>query len=142
MLHKNLLVVAIIILSGLALSGIAGWLYFQQANLERNGLSTEGIVIGLAESSDSEGTTYAPIVRFRTQGGRSFEFQSNHSSYPPAYEIGQKVTVLYPPEQPAQAVVKGEGNLLIIIFGLVGMGELLIGTFLGLKNFSSRIYGE
>lgn len=142
MLHKNLLIVAIIIFSGLALSGIAGWLYFQQANLERNGLSTEGIVIGLAESSDSEGTTYAPIVRFRTQGGRAFEFQSNHYSYPPAYEIGQKITVLYPPEQPSQAVVKGEGNLLIIVFGLVGMGELLIGAFIGLKNFSSRIYGE
>jgi hypothetical protein len=121
-----LLVSAILLLTGSLFAGVAAYLYFQQANLEKNGLQTEGIVIALVDSSDSDGTTYAPVYQFKTRSGRVFEVQSNNYSNPPAYTLGQRVTVLYLPESPTQAQIKGEGWLLMVIFGAVGGLDLFL----------------
>jgi hypothetical protein len=142
MINKNLLIAFILLMSGLTFGGIAGWMYYQQASLERSGISTEGLVVGLVESNDSDGTSYAPIIRFKTQSGREIEFQANHYSYPSQYEIGQTVSVLYPAEKPAEATLKGENKLLIIIFGIVGATDILIGLFFGLKTFTTVLNGE
>lgn len=142
MANKNLLITLILFMSSLIFGSIAGWLYYQQINIERNGLATEGTVIDLVESTDSDGTTYAPIVRFKTQSGRAFEFQSKHYSYPPQYEIGEKVTVLYLPEKPAEAIVKDEGQLLIIIFTVLSGLELIMSAIFGIKTLNTIFQGE
>jgi hypothetical protein len=139
--NQKLLLILIFLASGLAFLGVAGWLYVQETRLTQEGITTDGIVIGLAESIDSENgsISYAPIVRFQTEGGRSFEFQSRYYTSPPAHEIGQNVTVLYPPENPREAVLKGASNLMIIIFAIVGGIDFLVGIFLGLKLLNSKI---
>ncbi|PKN93819.1 MAG: hypothetical protein CVU44_08365 [Chloroflexi bacterium HGW-Chloroflexi-6] len=142
MLNKNLLITFVLLMSGLVFGGIAGWMYYQQASLERSGITTEGLVVGLVESSDSDGTSYAPIIRFKTQSGREIEFQANHYSYPSQYEIGQTVSVLYPADKPTKATLKGEGKLLIIIFGIVGAIDILVGLFFGFKTFTTTLNGE
>ncbi len=141
--NQKLLLTLIFLASGLAFLGVAGWLYLQESQFAINALTTEGRVIGLAESIDSENgsTSYAPIVRFQTEGGRVFDFQSPYYTSPPAYQIGQNVTVLYPPENPREAVLKGAGNLMILIFAIVGGIDFLIGAFLGLKLLNSKIQG-
>jgi hypothetical protein len=140
--NRNLLVTTILVFSGLIFAGIAAFIFYQQYTLEKNGIQVEGVVTDLVESTDSDGTTYAPVVAFKTAGGRNFEFQSNFYSNPPAYEVGQKVTVLYPPDRPGEAQIKGAGNLLMIIFGIVGGVELLIGLFLAGKAMIARLYNE
>ena len=139
---KFILITGILFFSGLLFGGIAAYLYYQQYNLEKNGLQVEGTVVALVESRDDDGTSYAPVVRFKTQGGREFEFQSNFYSSPPEYEVGQTVTVLYPPDQPGEAQIKGAGNLLIIIFGIIGGLELLIGLFMAGKTTLAAMQGE
>ena len=142
MTNKYLLVTIIIFMSGLVFGGIAGWLYYQQANLERTGVAVEGTVIGLYESSSEDGTSYAPIVRFKTQGGRQFEFQSNTYANPPAYKVGETVSVLYPPDSPAKAIIKGESRLLIILFSVLAGIEIIVGTFFGFKALTAIFQGE
>ncbi len=138
-----LLVSAILLLTGSLFAGVGAYLYFQQANLEKTGLQTEGIVIALVENSDSDGSTYAPVFQFKTRNGRVFEVQSNNFSNPPAYKVGQRVTVMYPPESPAEAQIKGEGWLLMVIFGGVGALDLLLSLiFIGANLLKNLQGGE
>lgn len=142
MQNKRLLLTVIFFASGLVFIGLAGWFYLREYNLERSGYSTQGTVIDLVESIDDDGTSYAPIVRFKAHNGRTLEFQSGYYAYPPAYELGQTVTVLYPADNPSKAILKGESNLLILIFAILGGVELLVGTFFGIKIFTANMYGE
>ena len=121
MQNKHLLLTVIFFASGLVFIGLAGWFYLREYNLERSGYSAQGIVVDMVESIDDDGSSYAPIVRFRAHSGHTLEFQSGYYTYPAAYEIGQTVTVLYPADNPSKAILKGESNLLILIFGILGV---------------------
>jgi hypothetical protein len=142
MQNKRLLLTIIFFACGLLFLGLAGWFYLREYNLERSGYSAQGIVVDLVESSDDDGTSYAPVVRFTAHNGRTLEFQSGCYACPPTYEIGQTVTVLYPADDPSKAILKGENNLLILIFGILGGIELLMGAFFGVKTFTANLYGE
>jgi hypothetical protein len=143
MQNKHLLLTFIFFACGFLFLGLAGWFYLREYKLERSGYSAQGTVIHLSERiSDEDSLTYAPVVRFTTHDGRTERFETSWSSYPPAYEVGQTVTVLYPTDDPSQAIIKGENNLLILIFGILGGIELLVGAFFGLKTFAANMYGE
>lgn len=124
-----LFISAILFFMGMVFGGIAGYLYWQEANLKQAGGQAEGTVIGLSESSDEDGTAYAPVVTFRTGSGRAIEFKSTFYTSPASYQVGQKVTVLYDPEAPENAKIEGEDFLFILIFGSIGGLELLGGLF-------------
>lgn len=133
----------ILLFMGVIFAGVAGTIFYQDCALEKNGVQVEGTVISLAMSQDDDGSTsYAPVVRFISQGGREFTFTGTVYSSPPAYKTGQKVTVLYPIDQPGEAKLKGEGNLLMIIFGIVGGLEILLGLFFSGKAMLAQIQGE
>ncbi len=140
--NNHLVAAGILLGMGVIFTVVAAFIFFQGYMLERDGIQAEGTVIDLAESRDEDGTSYAPVIRFQTQGGREFEFKSNYYSSPPQYKVGQKVTVIYPPERPGEAQVKGAGNLLVLIFGLVGGFEILLGLFFGGKAMLAQIRGE
>jgi hypothetical protein len=140
--NNHLLAAGILLGMGVIFAGIAAFIFYQGYMLERDGIQAEGTVIGLAESRDEDGTSYAPVIRFQTQGGREFEFKSNYYSNPPQYKIGQKVTIIYPPDRPGEAQVKGAGNLLVLIFGLVGGFEILLGLFFAARAMLAFFRGE
>ncbi len=138
-----LVAAAILLFMGFIFAGIAAFIFYQDYALQKDGVQVEGTVITLRTSQDDDGSTsYAPVVRFTSQGGREFTFESNFYSSPPQYKTGQKVTVLYPPDQPSEAKIKGEGSLLAFIFGLVGGFEILLGLFFGGKAMLAHIQGE
>lgn len=133
----------ILLFMGILFAGIAAYFLYQDYALQKNGVQVEGTVISLAMSQDDDGfTSYAPVVRFTSQGGREFTFTGTVYSNPPAYQTGQKVTVLYPIDQPGEAKVKGEGNLLMTIFGILGSLEILLGLFFSGKAMLAQIQGE
>lgn len=49
------------------------------------------------------GTVYYPVFRFQDGKGQAHEIDSSSGQYPPAYKVGDTVTVLYQPEQPENA---------------------------------------
>lgn len=75
-------------------------------NLSKNGESTTGIVIELEEGTDGDGNccTYSPVIEFEANG-QKYTFESDNASYPPAYEVGEEVRVLYNPENPDNAQI-------------------------------------
>lgn len=133
----------ILLFMGVLFAGVAAFLFYQDYALQKNGVQVEGTVISLSMSQDDDGSTsYAPVVRFTSQSGREFTFTGTVYSSPPAYKTGQTVTILYPPDSPGEAKIQGEGNLLMLIFGIVGGFEILLGLFFSGKAMLAQIHGE
>ena len=64
---------------------------------------TSGEVIELREVRDNDGgsSTWKPVVRFTAGNGRNITFASLFSSNPAPYDVGERVSVLYLPGEPA-----------------------------------------
>jgi hypothetical protein len=79
--------------------------------LEANGQTTPGRVIRLEESSSTDGgcCVYSPVVEFQVKE-QTYVFESDSASYPPAYEVGESVEVLYDPADPNKAQINKFGE--------------------------------
>lgn len=128
--NKRLIGPLVFLLFGLLFFAIGSGLTMRQRTLEKSGIEAQGLVIGLQENYDSDGSTYTPVVQFKTSNGKSIEFVSSYSSSPPAYEVGEAVIVVYPLDEPESAIIKGDGQFLHIIFMLVGGVIAVVGSFI------------
>ena len=129
-IFKQLTGPIIFMFAGLLFFAIGSGMTMHQRTLEKQGIEAPGVVIDLQEHSDSDGSTYSPVVQFKTNNGQSVEIVSSYSSSPPEHEIGESVIVVYPPDKPENAIIKGDGQLLHIIFMLLGGLFAVIGFYL------------
>jgi hypothetical protein len=85
----------------------------------------EGTVTELVEKRDKDdgSITYTPVVAFTADNGATVSFTSSFSSQPAAYAVGEKVEVLYAPDDPNDARIKGFGSLWLgpLIMGVLGL---------------------
>lgn len=72
--------------------------------LETTGVVTEGTVIALDESYSDGSVAYDPVVEF-TVDGQTYTFESGNASSPPAYQVGERVSVIYDPNNPSVAQI-------------------------------------
>lgn len=74
--------------------------------LQTNGETTTGVVVRLNEQDDADGgcCTYVPVIEFEA-GGKTYSFDGDTASDPPAYEVNEKVSVLYDPSDPNTAQI-------------------------------------
>ena len=74
--------------------------------LEQNGEVVQGEVVRLEESSSTEGgcCVYSPVIEFEVNG-QAYSFESSNASYPPAYEVGERVEIIYDPANPNTAQI-------------------------------------
>jgi hypothetical protein len=75
------------------------------------------------------GETYYPVVEFVAEDRLRRSVQISEGSFPPAYEIGDEVTVLYDPDHPLDARIKSFGSnalmwILPVITGILGIAFL------------------
>lgn len=106
----------VIALGGAVAGAFATW---NAASLYSGGLRTEGMVAEVRESTSRQEetvvlaggreekrmvqrTSYAPIVRFRTTGGREIEFFGRGGTGR-SFTVGERVPVLYDPANPIRA---------------------------------------
>lgn len=91
-----------------------------------------GTVVSLERkvSRDSEGdrrVNYFPVVRFTTPSGASHQFQNASGSNPPAYREGERVDVLYHPDNIADARIDGFMSVWGMPLVLSGVGLVFSG---------------
>ncbi len=74
--------------------------------LQTEGTTTTGTVVRLNEQSDGEGgcCTYVPVIDFNVND-QVYTFEGDNASYPPAYAVGEQVSVLYDPTNPNTAQI-------------------------------------
>jgi len=83
-----------------AYAGYVSW------KLDKEGATTTGRVVRLEESSSTEGgcCVYSPVIEFEANG-QTYSFEGDNASYPPAYDVGEKVNVIYHPSNPDTAQI-------------------------------------
>ncbi|AFY45679.1 DUF3592 domain-containing protein [Nostoc sp. PCC 7107] len=94
-------------------------------------IAASGTVIDLERhtSRDSNGrssTAYYPVISFTANSGKPIEFEANSVSNPPAYTKGQKVEILYNPQEPESAVISSWFALWFLPAMFTGMGSLFV----------------
>ncbi|GAB3989380.1 hypothetical protein GCM10028807_14160 [Spirosoma daeguense] len=116
------LFILLFFLIGATLVSVAYYVYWSHQQLVKNGISTKGTVIGMHRMKPRE-YPVAPSIRYQTQDGCERIFHSSEGRNPPAYQIGEEVTLYYDPNQPDKVVLDGD-FLLVYVFG--GMGLVFI----------------
>ncbi len=99
-----IIIVANLFFAGFCLWGVyAGYVSWK---LENEGETTTGTVVRLEESDSTEGgcCVYSPVIEFDASG-QTYSFEGDNASYPPAYEVGEEVNVLYDPANPDTAQI-------------------------------------
>lgn len=114
---------------------VRAWFFARRAR------EVPGIVAGQRRSLMSGGgagrTGYTPVLQFTTEDGRQWRTSTRMATSPARYKAGEQVTVLYDPNDPDEAVVKGCRGaglflaLLVLLFliGLVLLGVMVAGMF-------------
>lgn len=132
-----------VVLFGMIFFGIGGGLTYRQYTFEQQGIQVLGEVTGHTMGNcDDDGCSYKSVVSFKTQDEKSISFPSNYSSSPPAYDVGETVTVFYSPENPEKAIIKGEGKVFRIVFMSVGGVIILFGLSLFTSNVKKSFKTE
>lgn len=132
-----------VILFGMIFFGIGGVMTYRQFTIQRQGLEAQGEVTGYTMGScDDDGCTYKSNVRFETQNGQSVSFLTTFSSSPPAFDVGEKVTVYYLPDNLEKAFVKGEGKVFRIVFISIGGVIIAAGVFFFGKNIANSFWSD
>jgi hypothetical protein len=111
-----------------------------------NEISVPGVVVKMVErygpsleNDNSYGATqqvpyYYPVVEFYTPDERLHTVQLSTGNWPPAYEIGEEVTILYNREHPIEARIQSSSSAFDLWFGPVLLGFLgLIFLTIGLS---------
>ncbi len=87
---------------GLVFAALGLGLGIRQARWEA--LSQRAVAQVVRQVSDGD-DLYSPELRFPTPDGGAVSFVAGTAANPPAYALGEKVTVLYDPAKPEQAVI-------------------------------------
>jgi hypothetical protein len=99
----------------------------------RTAQPTTGIIIELIERESDDGNTlFAPVYTFVDTTGRTNRVSSSSASYPPVGLVGDKIAVLFDPEDPSRveldrffdlwgftAIVEGLGTFYMLVFWIV-----------------------
>jgi hypothetical protein len=116
--------------------------YRQTQQFLTHSIQATGTVIslerGVSRNSDGEtSVTYTPVVRYAAADGQEHRFASSMSSSPPAYQVGQEVSVRYDPAPPFKAEINDflSLNFGTLICGLMGTIFAAIGGFMTLLCF-------
>lgn len=92
---------------------------------------TKGTVIEMISKRGSKGgTSYSPVYEFRTITGQMIKVEDSLSTNPPMFQVGQKIDVLYEPENPQNARIKRCMSLYFMpaLFAFLGFTFFIIGV--------------
>ncbi|WP_341522091.1 DUF3592 domain-containing protein [Pseudomonas sp. G.S.17] len=115
--------------SGVAMLLGAVMAYNSSTAFLENAVSVEGTVIDLDSQRSQDSITFKPVVQFVTEDGQTVEFTSSAGTNPPSYSVGEKVEVLYAPEDPQGAKLSGFFELWgsVLILATMGGPMLFVG---------------
>lgn len=121
-----------IFLAGFCLWGV--YAAYTSWQLENEGETTTGTVVSLEESNTSEGgcCVYSPVIEF-TVNGQNYSFEGDNASSPPAYDVGEEVSVLYHPNDLENAQINkwSERWLMpVILIPAMLFGALIMNFFM------------
>lgn len=141
---RTLGIVACLYLVGM--SAAFGMLSSENYEFLHNSSKVEGTItaliprapVGSAREVDRRLTSTAPTVRY-VVAGKTYEHTAAHGRFHQPRKIGDSITVLYDPADPAVARIRGEGRVLIpVITGVFALAAILV-AFILIKTRHLRL---
>ena len=79
--------------------------YIVTDQLMNSGIKTKATVVDLIELSGSDGSTYKPVFEYEDWSDNKYSFESEISSNPAPFTIGDKVDIVYSKDKKTQKVI-------------------------------------
>ncbi len=119
--------------------GIGGWYGYRSWTLVQSGGTVTGTVVDIDESTDDDGTSYAPVVEY-TVAGERYRMTGTYTN-PSPYDLGDKVNLRYDRADPAIARLDSFTDLWLLPAIFIPLGLLfgLIYNFYVLFQWFRRI---
>lgn len=123
------------------IAGIASFYNIKKISRE---VSAPGKVVDLVHQRESidgvdrENIFIYPVIEYVSADGKRHWVQVDEGSYPPSYEIGEDITVLYDPEHPLLARIKSFSSTMLmwILPGITGiLGIAFLGAVLAVRKW-------
>lgn len=125
-----MLTTAILIVLAFAFLIIGSLSYFTFIKISKNGIVTDGVIFDTESSTINNVRISYPTVRFLTVNNEWITETSKTGLFPSYYKNGEKVIVIYNPDNPKQFLIKSNYNkvvpFVIIIAGLALLGVGII----------------
>jgi len=146
---RDLFAALLFLLCGLGMLSLAWIEATQQQTFLQNSISGEGIIVDFVkedyQEQDENGrkrrvTIYTPMVEFTDNNERAFRFTSRYGSSSLDYHKGERVSIIYDPENPNNAEIKAVANNKLVWIMVGGMGTVfsLVGVWLFVFCFSDK----
>lgn len=129
------LIVPLFLAVSLLMLTIASFSAYSTLRLFAREQNAPGRVTELAVRRDSDGKPfYYPVIEFTLPDNRLQTVLVPEGSWPPAYEVGEAVTVAYDPQQPESARIRSTSSTLLrltvsLITGILGIAFLIATLF-------------
>lgn len=116
------------VLTAIGLFAGSAFAYFHVRSFLQTALKADGIVVGMTGQSGS----YFPVFKFTDSQGQEHRVESNAGSNPPSYQVGDKVQLLYDPNDPTDAKADTFWGVWIlpVLLCLAGVFDLLFAAML------------
>lgn len=110
--------------------GICTYCYMSTSGFLNKAEKTYGTVLDVVERRTSDGTMYYPVYSFVDVYGTKHKIYSKSGSYPPRYDVGDPISILYDPENPEEIKMDSFVSLWMgtIIAGVLGIIPFFIGA--------------
>ncbi len=120
---------AIFLLVGLGMLGGGIYSFVTTWQFIGGAAAADGVVIALEErrSSADGDSSYYPRVVFETEDRRKYEFIGDTGSRPAAFDVGERVRVLFDPARPEAARIDSFLQLWLLPLILGGLGTVFSG---------------
>jgi hypothetical protein len=125
----------------LIFAAVAAALALSTRRFVATAVHADGVVVAILHEQEFEGATIGtevgfPVVRFETTHGPR-ELKSTIGSDPPAFAVGERVVVLYPPGKPKEARLGTFWQLYlvpVVFAGLAGVFAAVGGVALAMAR--------
>lgn len=131
--------ICIILLSALPTGALGTYFYVKTSNFLERAQETTATVVGFKESQSKGTTMYQPIFSFVDENDKPWKAVSSMSSHPCPYDKGEKVSLLYDPDDPSNVEVNVfwrlwlgaviAGGMAALAF-LIGLAFLILGPII------------
>jgi hypothetical protein len=101
-------------------------------------VETEALVARLVENRGAD-LLYTPVFAFKTPDGRLVEVTHSVATNPPAWGVGERVALLYDPEDPSRASPRTWLSLWLLPTIFTGLGVALLAGCVACRLGARRI---
>ncbi|MFC1737980.1 DUF3592 domain-containing protein [Planctomycetota bacterium] len=119
----------VMILDFIGVLGLGIYFSIKTNKFLETAVKTKGKVVVMEEDYSSDDTMYCPTFTFIDNTGKKHRVRSSLSSYPPKYEVGDTIPILYDPQNPSNADVDSFSNLWLgsVIAFVLSVPPLILG---------------